>query len=130
MNGKKLFFRRTDLIIIAILLLAAAGSWLAFRGSSSKDGLTALIYVNNELVMTIDLENAPNRRFALKENPDVVFEIKDGAIAFVESSCPDKICIGNGFLSRGGQIAVCLPNQIILKTVSDSETDEPEIITR
>ena len=36
-------------------------------------------------------------------------EVKDGAIRFVDSQCPDHICEGFGFISQEGDYAVCMP---------------------
>ena len=35
--------------------------------------------------------------------------LQNGAIAFVESPCPDHLCEGFGWLSRAGDWAACLP---------------------
>lgn len=48
------------------------------------------------------------------------FEIKGGKVRIVDSSCPNKDCIRQGF---GGTL-VCLPNDVIITIENaDSETD-------
>lgn len=127
---KQKFFKKSDLLIIASILLIGAGIWFYNHYAGSATDLQALIYCDNQLVKTIDLTTAENTTFALEANPDVVFEIRDGSIGFIKSSCPDKICISAGFLDRAGQSAVCLPNKIILKIVSSADSDEPDTIVR
>ena len=41
----------------------------------------------------------------------ITFQIKDHAIRFLESNCPDKVCIHTGFLKNDLDVACCLPNQ-------------------
>ena len=59
----------------------------------------------------------------LLENPKIRFEVKDGAVAFTESSCPDKICVKSGYLRYPGQMAVCLPNGVSLVITVDGGVD-------
>ena len=45
-------------------------------------------------------------------------EVKDGAIAFVDSPCPDHLCENYGWLSREGDWAACLPARASLTIVA------------
>jgi hypothetical protein len=56
------------------------------------------------------------------------FNVKDGAIAVISSNCPDKICMHYGYISKNGQTAVCLPNNVIVKIVADSKSDVDAVI--
>ena len=42
----------------------------------------------------------------------VYFEVRDGGLAFIKSSCPDQVCVEMGFQQRVGGFAACLPNQL------------------
>ena len=39
----------------------------------------------------------------------VTLEVKDGAVRFVDSVCPDHICENTGWLRLEGEAAVCAP---------------------
>jgi hypothetical protein len=52
--------------------------------------------------------------FSLPERPGVVFEVRDGLIAFGASDCPNQICVNAGFIGRPGQMAVCMPHRLVL----------------
>jgi hypothetical protein len=41
--------------------------------------------------------------------------VEKGRIRFEEANCPDLVCVRTGWLSRQGDIAVCLPNRTIIK---------------
>jgi len=127
---KKPFYKKTDIIIISIIVFISLISWASFNLFTSNDHLFAEIYLDNQLVKKIDLSTAQNGTFSVAGRLDVIFEIKDGAIRFYESSCPDKICIRAGFLSRSNQSAACLPNKMVLKIVSNTETDDPDFIVK
>lgn len=38
-----------------------------------------------------------------------MLEVKDGAVRFVDSVCPDHICENTGWLRLEGEAAVCAP---------------------
>ncbi len=113
------FYKKTDLITIAGILLVSLVSWVLFDIYSSNQSVKAEIYYYSQLVETVDLSKPVRHTFSIKENPNVIFQIdEDGGIAFIASDCPDKVCIKTGRLHRAGEYAACLPNGIILKIVA------------
>jgi len=60
-----------------------------------------------------------DKTFSLPNMPNVTFEISGGKVAFVKSDCPTQICVNMGFQSRVGQMAVCLPNGLIITVVGE-----------
>jgi hypothetical protein len=112
------FFKRTDVIVILIILAASAVSWTVYKSRNAGRPVKAEIYCYSELVKTIDLSTAAEGTFSIPQNQDVVFEIDDkGNISFIKSDCPDKICIHAGKLHLAGQSAACLPNGIVVRIV-------------
>ncbi len=125
------FFKRTDLLIIAAIIAAALLIWFVYGRIFGGRAAKAELYFNNELVETVGLESGHARTFSIPKKPRVVFQIdNDGYISFIESDCPDKICIKTGKLHTVGQSAACLPNGVVLKIVpADRRSgDEPDII--
>jgi hypothetical protein len=51
----------------------------------------------------------------------VTIEIHDGAAAIVESPCPRKLCVRQGYINRVGQSVICLPEGV--KIVISDGTD-------
>ena len=122
----KNFILKDVALIAAIVLLGLiiwAVSWMTASAEASK------IYAeitSADGVITVSLNE--NQIFSVDER--VVFEIKDGQIAFIESDCPNQICVGTGFLGRSGQMAACLPNNILLFIVSPEVDDTIDIFIR
>lgn len=51
-------------------------------------------------------------------------QIKSGRVRFIESPCPNKICIRHGWLKRQGAVSACVPNQVMINiTGADQEYD-------
>lgn len=125
------FARKSDIIIIACLVAAGLLSMLLYNTVFGKSGAYAEIYYESKLVKTVKMTEGKDEDFSLPQVPKVVFHLfTDGSIAFVESDCPDKVCIKSGHLHLVGQFAACLPNQLYMKIVAadPADTGAPDII--
>ena len=92
----------------AVAALLLAGGLLLWRGARPK-GAAARITYDGETVLVADLS-------------------RDGAIAFVDATCPDKICEKAGALSRVGETAACLPRKTVVTVISAPEEREADAI--
>lgn len=128
-DGKKMkYFKRTDLIIIICILVVSVFSWGIYQYIFAEDKGKAEIYYYSELVETVDLSSGEERSFSIPQDKNVILKLyQDGSIAFIESDCPDKVCIHAGKLKTTGQFAACLPNGIVVKIVPQKERDEDDI---
>ena len=125
MKDSRKFIKKTDLIIIGIIVAVSLAGWAIYNGAMSGKPAKAEIYYKSNLVTTIDLSTGEDKTFSIPQNDHVKFHLyADGGICFEQSDCPDKICIHAGILRHVGQSAACLPNGIILKIVSD---DDPSV---
>lgn len=125
------FAKRLDVIIVIALLAAGLVLWAAMSGVIGKtEGARAEIYYNSELVKTIDLAAGKDAVFTIEQLPRVLFRIyEDGSIAFIESDCPDQVCVKTGRLHYTGQTAACLPNHVYVKIVGKAASaKEPDIV--
>ena len=116
-----MFARKKDIFIILAILLAAAAIWGGYILTRGAPGQKAIIQYDGKTVKTVSLTK--DQEFSLDEDPTVHFKVKDGAIAFVNASCPDKICQNTGFLSKAGQTAACLPKKALLKVIGPDKQD-------
>ncbi|MEG0571144.1 MAG: NusG domain II-containing protein [Oscillospiraceae bacterium] len=123
MTNEQVFFKKRDILIIAVIVLVAIGSIFAYKEFQKKEGfLTAVITVDGKKVKTLKLKGAPDAKLYLDEG-NVWFEIKDEQIAFIDVDCPDKICQNTGFLKKAGDTAICMPKKVILKLINSNETN-------
>lgn len=51
----------------------------------------------------------------------IKIEIKDMKVRVKESSCPNKICVKTGWISRSGEIIVCAPNEVTIRILSSNK---------
>lgn len=125
------FFKRTDILIIIGILAVSVASWGIYSLAAEGGSVKAEIYYYAELVETVDLSGGEEKSFSIPQDENVILHIyQDGSIAFIESDCPDKVCIHAGKLKTAGQFAACLPNGIVVKIVPEKERgkDDPDLV--
>lgn len=113
------FISKKDIIFIIAILFIAAIIYFIFNYSNKNTAVKAEIYYDNNIVKTIDLSE--DKEIEYEINPNIIFSVKDGSIAFLHSDCPDKVCVNTGYIKSIGQVAVCLPNKTVVKIVGDNK---------
>lgn len=103
-------YKRDGLIILFVFSIAVFIYVIITPPSPEKS--YAVISVYNHPDIPLDLTQ--DKTFILPQNTNVLFQIKNGKIAFISSDCPDKICVNTGFIHKPGQSAACLPNRVLL----------------
>ena len=104
-------------------MIIGCGLWIFWPRVKSKRTI-AVIWLDNQPIRQLVLEETEDQEFSIQEETGrkITFQVKEGAIRFLSSNCPDQICVRTGFL-RGDSdlpLAACLPNGIIL-TISPEE---------
>lgn len=120
------YFRKSDLFIIAlVLLVSAAGFFMLFSHFSTENAKVAEIRVNTKLVDTIVLSDitTPYTK-TIEGNFPVTLELSSDGVRFIDSECPDKLCIHSGLI-KANQSAACLPAgvSVTVKGFENSEID-------
>jgi hypothetical protein len=117
--------KKTDLVIISVLMFIGVVSYYTWPKLFSEKGTLARIYHEQTLIAEIDLTKQPEGRIHIPDHPAVVvWMYSDGSIAFIDSDCPDKLCIKMGKIKMAGQSAACLPNHVIIRVYgSDDDSD-------
>ena len=104
---------RNDIILIGSLLLVAVLCLVLLLVNRSRENLMARIYVQDEIVETIDLSKKEDADYyidGLKGKLHV--HTHDGAIAVVESNCPHQDCVRMGYVSESGKPIICAYNAV------------------
>ena len=114
----KKLIRPLDLVLIAALLLAGGGLWLA--RSRAAAGVTAVVLVRGREERRIDLTKveAPYE-IRLSTTPAVTLAVEPGAIRFSEANCRDRLCVKTGRLTRANDSATCLPARVTVRLIGE-----------
>ena len=120
--------RKGDAAIILVVLALAAAVFAPFALAPSR-GLTCEIEQDGELVKRVRLGAGYHDTITIEgEAVTNIIEIEDDCVYFAASDCPDQVCVRSGRLTRAGQIAVCLPNRVIVRLVG-AQSDIDAIAT-
>ena len=111
-----------DFVIIGVVLALAAAIAAVLALGTSGDRLYAEVWQDNELVERVELTDRTDRTIDLDGHNVIVLS---GRTATMRSAdCHDQVCVRTGMLTRAGQVAVCLPNRVVLRiTGGTSEID-------
>lgn len=122
-------FYMGDIVVYLTILLLAAGTFWMLQGKPS--GGTAIITQNGIELHRIDLNNVTGRmeiQIGGRYNELIVAE--NGRIRFEQADCPDQICVNTGWISRPGQVSVCVPAGVILKITGDDGEEETDFFLK
>lgn len=114
------FFRKLDIILIfAVFLLAFL---LYFPKLIDKGELLAHISIDNKEYRVIDLMKLDEDfELSLPSEPQLVLRGGHGYIYVSDALCPDGLCVATGRLTKGGDMAVCIPAQVLVRLVTSEE---------
>lgn len=116
-----------DIVIIAVIIMTAViMTLLLFEKNTIAKA--AIITQNNTALDSVRLDQLDERyTFNYQGEYPGTIEAEKGKIRFSHADCPDQVCVQTGWISRPGQIAVCLPAGIIIR-IEGKETDVDIIV--
>lgn len=112
---------RKDLFLFSLIFSIIVLFYLFSRLQTVK-GDTVIIQVDDKKFLKVSLSENGIVRVPGPLGISIV-EIKNGKVKMLSSPCLDKLCIREGYISKPGQIIVCVPNRIILKIEGRANLD-------
>lgn len=114
--------KKGDIVLVGVIIVAVV-IWFAaasiFRGKSEDK--IAVVKQDDKVLRRIDLDTMQSdERINISGSYSEVILVEKGRIRFEEADCPDKVCVKTGWLTKKGDVAVCLPNHTIIKIEGDS----------
>ena len=107
MNRKNLI---RDIALILIILALSTVILIVTR-SRREQGAYVVVMVQNEEIARFSLDI--DGTYDINGGTNTI-EIKDGRVRMLEASCPNHLCIHQGWIRLEGQSIVCLPNKVIV----------------
>lgn len=104
---KNIVPRLKPLDILIILLVVAGGVFFTVRGAVRKGSRVSV----NANGVHYEYEATANGVYSVVgELGETSFEIKDGRVRIIDSPCPNKTCVAQGWHNP----LVCLPNKVMI----------------
>ena len=102
-----------------IIILSLVGIFYLFQSLWTNEHATKVqISVGNKIYATYSLNQQRDIHIHGKLG-DAIISIAQGKARFAKSPCTTQYCVHQGWLSRAGQAAICLPNQISLELLGE-----------
>ena len=117
-----------DLLLIVILLVLSTGLIIrsGFSGVRREAfGATAVVHRAGSEVMRIDLGS--DGTFDLPGGR-VRIVSKEGRVRIARSDCPQNTCVHAGWIGSAGETLVCVPNQLVIEIVTDTEPEVDAVV--
>lgn len=111
----------TGAVLIAAGVAIAAVSWRPTAVAHP----TAQVTIDGEVAAQLPLDHEGRYEF-FPGGERFVVEVGHGRVRIAESSCPDQICVGTGWITHTKEAIACVPMQVLITVVGGSP---PELDT-
>lgn len=109
---------RGDWLVLALVAVLLPALYAGFRVGGGR-GSEAHILVDGRPWARLDLFQ--NQELDVPGRLGIShIAVQDGAVRFVDSPCPTRFCVHQGWLRKGGDVAVCLPNRVSVEVLGDN----------
>ncbi len=109
-------------LLVFIFIMAASFGVLISRRLDARGGRIARIYQAGSLLHSIAL-NGVKKPYSItidgKRGVNTV-SVEPGRICVADADCPDKLCVKCRWISKPGQMVVCLPNRLMVKIENEA----------
>ncbi|AEY66071.1 NusG domain II-containing protein [Clostridium sp. BNL1100] len=132
--------KKGDIILLLVIVLGILSAVFFGRenavslsntsgGQVDNLGIRAIIKKNDKVIRRINLTSLEKREVInVSGLHKATIVAEKNRICFLESDCPDKVCVKTGWLTHPGEIAVCLPNKIIIKLEQDKNQNVDGVV--
>lgn len=81
----------------------------------SSPGSVAQVYWNGKLLHTFPLDEPVEYTLSSPNGGSNTVTVRDGQICVSHATCPDQVCVKQGWVDSAGIPIVCLPNGLVIE---------------
>jgi len=117
---------KKEVFLVVLVVLGIIASVAGFKyyegyyeGQHSGERI-AVIIQDNRIIERINLDKVEKpRNILISGDYHNLIRVEKGRIRFEKSDCPNQSCVHTGWLEKYGDIAVCMPNRVIVEITTD-----------
>lgn len=102
-----------DAVVLVFFLVLSLSAILKV-GGAGEGGATVEVEVSGRRVLAIDRREVGLHTVEGPLGPTEI-EIRGGEARILSSPCPLKLCRRAGWIGSAGEMAVCLPNEVVVR---------------
>ena len=95
---------------------------IVLMNRTAAPGGTAQILQDGQLLYTLALDTPRTLTVTAPNGGSNTITVAGGRICVSHASCPDQVCVKQGWVSRNVVPIVCLPNQLVIQ-IKGGESD-------
>jgi hypothetical protein len=95
---------------------------IVLMNRTAAPGGTAQILQDGQLLYTLALDTPRTLTVTAPNGGSNTITVAGGQICVSHASCPDQVCVKQGWVSRNVVPIVCLPNQLVIQ-IKGGESD-------
>ena len=115
-------FTRVDKIVIVALVLLSLAAYPIIRLRAPVGGAMLEIESMGEPYAVVEMDRRDTVRIPGRLGNSVI-EIDENGARFIETAGPDTSCIDQGYITDAGEMAVCVPNRVLIRVIGKSDID-------
>lgn len=123
---KRKWLSKPDFIIILIVAIVAVGA-LLWQNTASADGAVAEVTIDGETVLELPLSDVTEPQEITLKN-GIILKAEQHTVRFLQSDCPDGLCVKAGVLEKPGDVAACMPNKTVV-SIRGGDNGAVDILT-
>lgn len=106
------------LLALAMMIISLFASQWVFQ---LKKGSTIVVTVDEDEYGCYSLKEDQTIPIMIGDTEENTLQIHDGVATMIYATCPDKLCVHQGAISRTGQSIVCLPHRVVVLVLEGDE---------
>ncbi|MBN2223800.1 MAG: NusG domain II-containing protein [Deltaproteobacteria bacterium] len=111
-------FTRADKILIISLIVISAASYPALK-YLSQGGSFLEVEVEGETMTVVRMDQDQDITVEGRLGTTII-RIDENGARFIKSPCVDKKCIKSAPIEDAGEIAVCVPNRVMIRILGEN----------
>lgn len=125
---KKRILTIGDWIVIASFVAGAAVSFVLVPGLLNLGGSDVEVRASNKVIGRFNLDTDQTIEAIGPLGPTLI-RLERGRARIVSSPCPNKTCVRMGDVGKEGGLAVCVPNEVLIR-VGNGHPDDIDAVSR
>ena len=120
------FLKGDFLIIIFIILIAVIIFFISLPKVYNENILQ--VYLDSKLLHSFKLDSETEKIIEIDNIVHNTIEIKGEKVRVINSTCYDHICENVGYISKSGELIVCMPNRLLVKIIGENKAELDAVV--